>query len=223
MSYRTIDHWENLPELSALADLRDPPKKLFARGTWNPSLFADCVAIVGSRKMSSYGRQVIDQIVPTLVLQRKTIISGFMYGVDQYVHHTCAACGGKTIAVLGWGIELPLQGDDKRIADEIISTGGLLISEWKDQRASLWTFPVRNRIVAALSSDVIVIEAAIKSGSLITATLAQKLHRKLWAVPGPITSKVSEGTNMLIATGAASLWQLETSGEKEKNIQMALF
>lgn len=206
MSYQRIDHWESLPELSKLHDVKDPPKQLFARGTWDPSLFTDCVAIVGSRRMSTYGRHVIDTIVPALVLQKKTIISGFMYGVDQYAHHVCIENGGRTIAVLGWGIENTLEGDDKKIGTAIVNSGGLILSEWQDQKASLWTFPVRNRIVAALSSEIIVIEAALKSGSLITANLAVKLKRKLWAVPGPITSKISAGTNMLIATGAAKMW-----------------
>ncbi len=207
MSYQTIDHWERLPELDSLSDLRDPPKQLFARGTWDHSLFSNTVAIVGSRRITSYGRQVIDQIVPELVLQKKTIISGFMYGVDQYAHSVCIENGGHTIAVLGWGIEIPLADEDQKLGISIENHGGLLLSEWQSQQASLWTFPVRNRIVVALSKEIIVIEAALKSGSLITANIAEKLHRPLWAVPGPITSPVSEGTNMLIATGKAKMWR----------------
>jgi DNA processing protein len=157
--------------------------------------------------MTDYGRRVIEKIIPHLVFEKKTIVSGFMYGVDQYAHEVCMENGGKTIAVLGWGIEQVMEGADRKIADRIVSSGGLLLSEWKDQEATLWTFPVRNRIVAALSADIIVVEAAVKSGSLITANIARKLKRKLWAVPGPITSRLSGGTNMLIAEGYAKMWQ----------------
>lgn len=216
MSYQLIDHCKDLPELAALLDLRDPPETLFVRGTWDPSVFTECVAIVGSRKMTSYGRAVIDQIVPELVLKKKTIISGFMYGVDQYVHKSCIENGGRTIAVLGFGIGIPLEDEDEKLALSIISHGGLLLSEWESQRGSLWTFPVRNRIVAALSTDVIVVEAALKSGSLITANISTKLHRNLWAVPGPITSKVSEGTNLLIADGQAKMWRPDNRKDPSK-------
>ncbi len=165
--------------------------------------------------MTNYGRQVIEQIVPQLVLEKKTIVSGFMYGVDQYAHKVCLENGGKTIAVLGWGIKTSLEDSDKKLADKIVNSGGLLLSEWQTQKAALWTFPVRNRIVVGLSTEVIVIEAALKSGSLITASIATKLKRKLWAVPGPITSRTSEGTNALIASGEARMWM---GKEKTKTI-----
>lgn len=191
-----------------MLDLKDPPKQLFAEGIWDPKIFADCVAIVGSRRMTKYGRAVIEQIVPQLVMAGKTIVSGFMYGVDQYAHEIALDNGGKTIAVLGWGIDCPLTEADAHLADRIIKGGGLMLSEWKDQKALLWTFPVRNRIVATLSSDVIVVEAAAKSGSLITARLAKQYQRRLWAIPGPVTSKTSEGTNQLIAAGDAKIWSV---------------
>lgn len=206
MPYNRINDWKKLSELSKLGDLSHPPKALFYTGNWDPSLFDSCVAIVGSRKMTEYGRRVIEQIVPKLVFEKKTIVSGFMYGVDQYAHELCMQAGGKTIAVLGWGIARKLEDTDLHLSNSIISSGGLLLSEWEDQQPTLWTFPVRNRIVAALSSDVIVVEAAVKSGSLITANIAQKLSRQLWAVPGPITSRTSEGTNMLISQGQAKIW-----------------
>jgi DNA processing protein len=99
------------------------------------------------------------------------------------------------------------------------------LSEWEDQKPTLWTFPVRNRIVAALSDDVIVIEAALKSGSLITANIARKLGRRLWAVPGAITSRTSAGTNMLIAQGYAKMWSSDApqaKGETSDNPLLSL-
>lgn len=206
MHYQALPAPKLRPELSCLSDLPKPPRQLYYAGTWNPKIFHSCVAIIGSRRMTEYGRQVIEKIVPKLVFEKKTIISGFMYGVDRYAHEVCLENGGKTIAVLGWGITEKLEAADQKLADAIVKNGGILLSEWKDQKPALWTFPIRNRIVAALSADVIVVEAALKSGSLITARIAQELKRNLWAVPGPITSKTSEGTNGLIAQGAAKMW-----------------
>ena len=156
--------------------------------------------------MTEYGRRVLDKLIPYLVFEGKTIVSGFMYGVDQYAHNLAIENGGKTVAVLGWGIKERLQMADDRLQNKIIESGGLMISEWENQPSTRWTFAVRDRILAGLSQETYVIEAGLKSGSLITAGWAVKLKRKLWAVPGPITSKVSEGTNILIANGQAQMW-----------------
>lgn len=206
MQYSCLAAWQTIPELSGLSDLSDPPKQFFYAGNFQPGLFAHCVAVVGSRRMTDYGRRATEMIVSTCVREQKTIVSGFMYGIDQCAHEAAIQRGGKTVAVLGWGIQETLAGKDAALAEAIIASGGLLVSEWEDQKPTLWTFPVRNRIVAALCSDVIVVEAAQKSGSLITAHLARKLARTLWAVPGPITSKTSAGTNALIARGEARVW-----------------
>ncbi len=193
-------------QIKSLSDLSTPPKKLYFQGNWSPELFENCTAVVGSRKITDYGRRVIEKIIPWLVSQRQTIVSGFMYGVDQYAHQVCLENGGKTIAVLGWGIDIKLSGNDAKLAKKIVASQGLLISEWKDQKATHWTFPARNRIVAALCKKVIVVEAAQNSGSLITARLATNLKREVWAVPGPITSRTSFGTNNLIASGKAKMY-----------------
>lgn len=220
MDYRKVENWRNLTELSLLKDLSTPPKEIYVIGKWNPDIFKNCVAVVGSRRMTDYGRRVIEKIIPRLVFEKKIIVSGFMYGVDQYAHQICVESGGKTIAVLGWGINYKLTGFDLKLAQKIIETGGLIISEWEKQKPTLWTFPSRNRLVAALSKEVIIIEAAESSGSLITARIARKLKRKIWAVPGPITSKTSVGTNSLIANGLANMWlgtplQVKTYKNKE--------
>src|SRR3989344_637927 len=206
MDYQKLANWQKIPELKGLLDLSTPPKELFFCGNFDPEIFASCIGVVGSRKMTDYGSRVVEKIVPDLIFKNQTIISGFMYGVDKYAHQTCVDYGGKTVAVLGWGIDTKLTGDDLKLAKKIVESGGLLLSEWEAQKATPWTFPARNRIVAALSHEVIVVEAAQKSGSLITARIATKLKRKLWAVPGPITSRTCEGTNLLIASGKAQLW-----------------
>ncbi|MBI2330259.1 DNA-protecting protein DprA [Candidatus Daviesbacteria bacterium] len=211
MLYKKLDNWQKIPELQKLLDLSTPPRQLYYSGNLNPEIFKDCVAVVGSRKMTDYGSRVVEKIIPALISSGKTVVSGFMYGVDQYAHRICTESGGQTIAVLGWGINTILTGEDFKLAKKIISSGGLLLSEWETMKASHWTFPSRNRIVAALSSEVIVAEAAEKSGSLITAAMACKLKRKLWAVPGPITSRTSKGTNQLIAKGVAKIWLGESS------------
>lgn len=194
------------PHISSLDDLPHPPKQLYYRGTWDESLFTKCAAVVGSRRMTQYGRMVIEKLVPQLVADGWVIVSGFMYGVDQTAHRECLACGGKTIAVLGWGITWDdFDREDKKLIGDI-EKNGLVLSEWEEQKPALWTFPQRNRIVAAISCELYVVEAAQKSGALITARIAKKLKRTIWAVPGPITSKTSEGTNQLLYDGYARMW-----------------
>lgn len=206
VDYQEIKNWQQKSELGKLLDLSTPPKNLYFKGIWDPTIFDNCVAVIGSRRMTDYGASSIEKIIPQLVHLGKTIVSGFMYGVDQYAHRVCCDSGGKTIAVLGWGIDNQLTGDDLKLAKKIISNGGILLSEWEKQKATHWTFPSRNRLVAALCEDIIVVEAADKSGSLITAKIANKLQRLVWAVPGPITSRTSLGTNNLIAKGQARMW-----------------
>lgn len=206
MDYQEIDDWKKISQLKKLGDLSTPPKHLYFIGTLNPDLFENCTAIVGSRKMTDYGQRVIEKIIPQIVSQKQTVVSGFMYGVDQYAHKICLENGGKTIAVLGWGIDTKLTGEDLRLAKKIVECGGLLLSEWETQKPTHWTFPSRNRIVAALCKQVIVVEAAENSGSLITARIALSLKRELLAIPGPITSRTSIGTNNLIAQGKAKMY-----------------
>lgn len=206
-----------VPHISSLDDLTSPPKQLYYRGTWDEALFTKCAAVVGSRKMTQYGRMVVEKLVPQLVQDGYTIISGFMYGVDQVAHRESLACGGRTIAVLGWGINWNgLDSADKKLMSEI-EKSGLVLSEWEEQKPTLWTFPQRNRIVAAIAHEIYVVEAAVKSGALITARIAQRLKRTIWAVPGPITSSVSEGTNQLLAQGAARMW-LPHAGSQQPSL-----
>ena len=183
------------------------PEKLFYRGEWDNFLFEKTLAIVGSRKMTRYGKDVIEKFMPTIVSQKATIISGFMYGVDCESHRQCLNLGGKTIAVLGGGLEWIWRNGDQKMYTNIMNSGGLILSEYEpDFKPTLWSFPQRNRIVSALSTlGVLVIEAGIHSGSLITAKLALKQKKRLMAIPGPITSRISEGTNWLIKSGAAKL------------------
>jgi len=193
------------PEL--LNQLKDPPKQLYYRGTWDAALFEKSLAVVGSRRMTGYGQRVLEMLIPSLVAEGVTIISGFMYGVDTKAHQECLDCGGKTVAVLGGGLDVLYPPENEKLYEQIVGAHCLIISEYPpDQQPQLWTFPRRNRIVAGLSSlGVLIIEAGEKSGSLITAELARKLKKPVFAVPGPITSSACAGTNKLIKEGRAKM------------------
>lgn len=190
---------------SRLGDLKSQtPDELWYEGDIS-LLHNTLVGVVGSRRITHYGRQVTARLVRELVEADQVVVSGFMYGVDQEAHRKVIEYGGRTIAVLGYGIEYPGE-RDKELRTCIVQKGGLILSEWRDRRPERWTFPARNRIVAALSHRIYVVEAAAKSGALITADWALKLHRELYAIPGPITSSVSVGTNELISGGWAKPW-----------------
>jgi len=190
-----------------LQEIRNCPEKIFYRGEWKDELFKKVTAVVGSRQITKYGRNVIEKIMPEIVYQKSTVISGFMYGVDTEAHLRCLELGGKTIAVLGGGLNEYYPKENGNLYTEILTTGGIVISEYEaDFKPTVWSFPQRNRIVSGLTNtSVVIIEAGIRSGSLITAKLAMEQKRKILAVPGPITSKISEGTNWLIKTGGAKI------------------
>lgn len=159
------------------------------------------LAIVGTRRITDYGSRVIERWMPALVQAQITIVSGFMYGVDQAAHKACIDNGGKTIAVLGWGIDREVGGEDENLYQKILQVNSLILSEYPGNfGGTKWTFPERNRIVAGISDAVLVVEAAEKSGSLITARLAVKMKKTLLAVPGRVDNKLSWGTNYLIKT-----------------------
>ena len=130
-----------------------------------------------------------------------------MYGVDTESHQKCLEMGGKTIAVLGGGLDILTPAENDELYSQILNTGGLVVSEYeKDFQPTLWTFPQRDRIVAGLANvGVLVVEAGMKSGSLITARYGREQGKTVWAVPGPITSSVSEGTNYLINENLAKI------------------
>ncbi len=164
------------------------------------------LAIVGSRRMTEYGAKIIEKWMSKFVDRGIIIVSGFMYGVDQKAHTECINNGGKTVAVLGWGIDWQVMDDDVEMYEKILEKGGLILSEYEGRAIpELWKFPQRNRIVAGICDAVLVIEGAEKSGSMITARLAKQFDKVLLSLPGPVTSKVAEGTNNLIKRGEAKM------------------
>ncbi|MDD2482876.1 MAG: DNA-processing protein DprA [Candidatus Shapirobacteria bacterium] len=190
-----------------LKKISDCPEKLYYRGNWSDEIFENTLAIVGSRAMTRYGKEIISKFMPELIVQKITIISGFMYGVDSEAHRDCLDLGGKTIAVLGSGLNELYPSQNDKLYSEILEKNGLIISEYEpDFKATIWSFPQRNRIVSALSTiGVLIVEAGLKSGSLITAKLALKQKKRMFAVPGQIGSKTAEGTNWLIQSGGAKM------------------
>lgn len=187
-----------------LEAVKPATKKLWLRGRLRGEILEKTVAIVGSRRMSRYGRSVVEEIVPSLCGAGYSIVSGLMYGVDQLAHKTTLECGGLAIAVLGWGIARANDPESDRLADEIVAHGGLVLSEYPgDTRGQLWTFPQRNRIVVGLSDIIIVVEAGVKSGTMSTVKWAQKMNKPVYAVPGSMFAKTSEGANYMIEIGLA--------------------
>lgn len=190
-----------------LLDLKDAPVTIYFRGEMENGILENCVALVGSRAMTRYGRQVAEKWSEYFALNGVTVISGFMYGIDTVCHQSTIANKGRTIAVFGCGISQIYPPDNNKLYTSILESNGLILSEYKpEQKPKPWMYAKRNRIVAALANlGVIVIEASVKSGSLLTADFAIKLQRTVYAVPGPINSPASEGTNWLIKTGKAKL------------------
>jgi DNA processing protein len=196
-----VKHIDEYPEL--LEKIGDAPKQLYYRGEWAPELFEKCLAVVGTRRMTQYGKRVIEQVVGEVAAAGITIVSGFMYGVDATAHGAALKAGGKTIAVMPCGIDVIHPEYQADLYQEILDKGGLIVSEYEGAHpATNWTFPRRNRIVAGLSKATLVVEAGEDSGALITANLAKKYGRKVFAVPNPLTSAVSQGVNQLLKEGA---------------------
>lgn len=185
---------------------KDAPKKLYYKGVWDKDIFKNCLAVIGSRRITNYGKIVIKKIVSQVSSNNITIVSGFMYGVDAEAHKTALDVGGKTIAVMPCGVNIIHPEYQKELYNKIIEYGGLIISEYENNfPPSVWTYPKRNRIVAGLSKATLIIEGAEKSGSLITTTFAKKYKRKVFSVPGPINSLVSVGPNNLIKNKEAEI------------------
>ena len=204
----------------ALKEIYNHPPILYYRGSMD-FCHNTCLAVVGTRKFSAYGRQAAEEIVCQLAQAGLTIISGLALGLDAIAHQTCLNAHGQTLAVLGSGVdqECIYPSHNHYLADKIIKAGGGLIAEYPvGTNPTKYTFPMRNRIVAGLSAGVLVIEAPESSGALITAKYALEQNREVFALPGSIYNINSCGTNNLIKQGA----KMVTSADdilSELNIQ----
>lgn len=180
----------------------DPPELLFVRGSISP---APAVAVVGTRKATSYGAHTTRELVTPLARAGLCIVSGLALGIDGIAHRAALEAQGPTVAFLATGIDdLSIYPKEHaRLAERILDAGGALVSESPPGTPGLkHLFPLRNRLIASFSLATLVVEAALESGSLITAKLALEENREVLAVPGPIWSEQSHGTNHLLKLGA---------------------
>lgn len=194
-----------------LKNLPQPPAAIYTLGTpLEQILNGPALAVVGSRKLSNYGRAVTEKLAAELAGLGVTIISGLALGVDGIAHQAALEAGGKTIAVLPCGLDQIYPRSHQYLARQIVQRGGALVSEYAEGTApQKHSFIARNRIIAALSQGVVITEAAEKSGSLHTARFALEQGLPVLAVPGNITSYLSAGTNNLIKFGAIPVTSIE--------------
>ncbi|MEW6733274.1 MAG: DNA-processing protein DprA [Acidobacteriota bacterium] len=185
-----------------LKEIHDPPAVLYTLGECYQACLAPAIAVVGSRRCSTYGRNAVNMIVSELAAHGITIISGLARGIDTAAHQAALAAQGRTVAVLGSGLDKIYPQENGALAEEICRTG-VMLSELPLGTPPLpQHFPFRNRIISGLCLGVLVVEAAERSGSLITARLAMEQNREVFAVPGNISSANSFGPNYLIKDGA---------------------
>ncbi|WP_018132574.1 DNA-processing protein DprA [Effusibacillus pohliae] len=196
-----------------LLQIPDPPHILFVKGEFSPT-DQRSIAVVGARNATNYGLLVTNKLCTELAAGGVTIISGLAIGIDATAHAAALQAGGRTIAVLACGL-LRVYPPQNRLLAERISRQGVLLSEFSPfTHAHPGMFPIRNRLIAGLARGVLVVEAARKSGSLITADQALEQGRDVFAVPGPITSPLSQGTNDLIRQGAKMITGVEEIWEE---------
>ncbi len=194
---------------SLLRRIHDPPVLLYLRGNLD-CLHKPSVAVIGSRAATSYGKRISFMLAGQLARAGVAVVSGLAMGIDGHAHAGCMENGGVTIAVLGCGVDVLYPRSHADLYDQV-EANGLLVSEYPlGTRPEAFRFPARNRIISGLSLGVVVVEAAAKSGSLITARLALDQDREVFAVPGRIDSRKSEGAHRLIQQGA----HLVQSGEE---------
>jgi len=185
-----------------LREIQAPPERLYVRGSLAEG-DALAIAVVGSRAATSYGLAVAERLGADLAARGVTVVSGLARGIDSAAHRGALRAGGRTIAVMGSGVDVIYPPENRRLAGEIEESGALVSQFEPGTRPLAGYFPARNRVIAGLSLGVVVVEAAEKSGSLITAGLAGELGREIMAVPGPLTSPQSVGAHRLIQDGAA--------------------
>lgn len=192
----------------SLRETDDPPPVLYVKGDWQACFDGPCVGVIGSRQCSTYGENAAEMLARDLAARGITIVSGLARGIDAAAHKG-AICGpGRTVAVMGTGLDAVYPRENTSLTREILDSGGCLVTQFPLGTPPLKdNFPYRNRIISGLSYGVLIVEASERSGSLITARLATEQNREVMAVPGNITSGNSFGTNYLIKSGAKLVQQ----------------
>jgi len=200
--------WDDDEYPSRLKQINQPPPVLFVRGTLTPTDEV-AVAVVGTRNVTVYGRQVTEELAACLAHHGVTLVSGLARGVDGAAHDASLKAGGRTLAVLGCGVDIVYPPEHRALAERIIADGALISDYAPGTHPESSNFPPRNRIISGLSMTTVVVEAGETSGALITATFAAEQGRDVFAVPGNIYGPQSKGTNRLIRDGARPLLKVE--------------
>lgn len=196
--------WEDAAYPQRLKEIEQPPPVLYIRGDYLPDdLFA--VAIVGTRRVTAYGRQITEELASYLASNGITVVSGLARGVDAIAHQGALKTGGRTIGVLGSGVDKIYPPEHRQMADRMMEQGAIVSDYAPGTPPDASNFPPRNRIISGLSLAVVVVEAGETSGALITAEFAAEQGREVFAVPGSILAPQSKGTNKLIQKGALPL------------------
>ncbi|OQY21702.1 MAG: DNA protecting protein DprA [Anaerolineaceae bacterium 4572_32.2] len=193
--------WESAHYPHLLREIHDPPSVLYVKGTLTEE-DAWAIAVVGTRRASVYGREVTRQLTQALARNGITIVSGLARGIDSEAHRAALEAGGRTIAVLGCGIDRVYPPENRKLAQQIIARGALVSSYPLGTPPEGRNFPARNRIISGLSLGVLVTDAGTRSGALITTDFAAEQGRDVFAVPGSVLARGSVGTNALIQDGA---------------------
>lgn len=195
--------WESEEYLERLREVDDAPPVLYALGQFEES-DRWAVGVVGTRRATPYGREVAERLSGALAEAGITVVSGLARGIDTLAHRAALDAGGRTVTVLGSGLDVIYPSENRGLVRQIVEKGmGAVVSEYPlGTQPDAVNFPPRNRIISGLSQGVLVVEAGEKSGALITVTFALEQGRDVFAVPGPITSRASDGTNNLLKQGA---------------------
>lgn len=196
--------WQDEKYPTRLREIDQPPPVLYVRGCLEPE-DEWAVAVVGTRRVTSYGRQVTEEVGRVLAHSGVTVVSGLARGVDSIAHQAALKAGGRTIAVLGNGVDRIYPPEHRRLAEEIMNQGALISDYPPGTPPDSTNFPPRNRIISGMALATVVVEAGDTSGALITATFAAEQGREVFAVPGSILAPQSRGTNRLIRDGATPL------------------
>jgi DNA processing protein len=200
--------WQDSAYPTHLKEIDQPPPVLYIRGEITEEDHW-AVAIVGTRQVTAYGRQVTEELASTLVHNGVTVVSGLARGVDSIAHSASLKAGGRSLAILGSGVDKIYPPEHRQMADKILSQGALISNYAPGTPPESTNFPSRNKIISGLSMAVVVVEAGETSGALITAEFALEQGRQVFAIPGNIMAPQSKGCNRLIANGASPLLSAE--------------
>ena len=211
--------WENEAYPPRLRQIHSSPPLLYVKGEVRPE-DEWAVAVVGTRRATSYGRQLVEEIAGDLARSGITVVSGLARGIDSLAHRAALRAGGRTIAVLGSGIDIIYPSEHRDLASKVVERGALLTEYALGTKPEAGNFPARNRIISGLSLGTLVVEAGKRSGALITADYALEQGREVFALPGSVSSEKSQGTNRLIQEGAAKLVMSVEDILEELNLTM---